>query len=58
MLEVLGPNTTVVATGGEARVICPASRYVKQIDEHLTLEGLRIVWERNRPTRTTKPRRS
>lgn len=57
MLEVLGPKTTVVATGGEARVICPASRYVKHIDEHLTLEGLRIVWERNHAAKPTKRRR-
>ncbi len=57
MLEVLGPKTKVVATGGEARVICPASRYVQEIDEHLTLEGLRIVWERNRAPKQSKPHR-
>jgi type III pantothenate kinase len=56
MLQVLGPKTTVVATGGEARVICPASRYVKEIDDHLTLKGLRIIWERNRtPKRSKRP---
>ena len=48
LIAQLGPETKVVATGGQASVICPASKYVQVIDEHLTLTGLRLVWERNR----------
>src|SRR5690606_15437358 len=43
----LGPETKVVASGGESHVIAPASPYVDDIDEHLTLTGLRLIWERN-----------
>ncbi len=44
----LGPNTKTIATGGQARMMMPASKYLKQINEDLTLEGLQLIWERNR----------
>jgi type III pantothenate kinase len=46
LLAELGPATKVIGTGGQARVICPSSQYVQEIDEHLTLKGLRLIWGR------------
>jgi type III pantothenate kinase len=42
----LGPQTKAVATGGQGQMIVKASRLVKIYDEDLTLNGLRLIWQR------------
>ncbi len=47
----LGEQPKVIATGGLARMVAADSRYIAEIDDMLTLDGLRILFERNRNAR-------
>ncbi len=44
----LGGAATVLATGGLASVVAPESTLIEHVDQDLTLQGLRLVWERQK----------
>jgi type III pantothenate kinase len=48
MIEELAATPRVIATGGLAHMIAPASEYIQEVDDMLTLEGLRLVYEHNK----------
>jgi type III pantothenate kinase len=45
----------VIASGILAHLVAPDSRYIAEIDDMLTLDGLRILFERNRAPRVRRP---
>lgn len=47
MVEELGPDTRVVATGGLAPLISRGSALIERVDADITLEGLRIIYDRS-----------
>ena len=46
--EELGEEAPAIATGGFAAVIAPHCEQIDEVDDLLTLTGLRIIWERNK----------
>ena len=49
LIAELGGDVKVVATGGLAPLMGSGSKYIREVDDLLTLEGLRIIYERNSP---------
>lgn len=47
LLEEMGRDTKIVATGGQAQLITTGSQYLREVDDDLTLEGLHLIWQRN-----------
>jgi type III pantothenate kinase len=50
LLKELGSETKVIATGGQASMIVNDSRYLRIVDEDITLDGLRLIWDRLQPS--------
>jgi len=46
--EELGQEAVTIATGGLATPIVPHCEQIDEVDDLLTLTGLRLIWERNR----------
>jgi type III pantothenate kinase len=48
MRSELGDSAPAIATGGLAELIAPHTKTIEKVDALLTLDGLRLVWDRNR----------
>ncbi len=47
LIAELGGSVKVVATGGLAALMGSGSKYIREVDDLLTLDGLRIIYDRN-----------
>ena len=57
MIDEMGRSPRVIATGGLAALIARGSEIHQEVDATLTLEGLRLVYERvARPSPKSKPK--
>ena len=45
--DELGAEATTIATGGLAALVAPHCGTIQHVEPWLTLEGLRMIWERN-----------
>jgi type III pantothenate kinase len=48
VIEEMGSKPHIIATGGLASLIATGSKFIEKVDDTLTLEGLRLVYERNK----------
>jgi type III pantothenate kinase len=55
MRAELGEDARVIATGGLAHLIASEAETIERVEPYLTLEGLRLIFERNRDGPTARP---
>ena len=48
MIAEMGSRPRVIATGGLAPLIAEGSKFIEEVDRTLTLDGLRLIYERNK----------